>query len=153
MDILSLTTTQAVRAVLGIAEDTTELPVGELPDSAFTALGISDLLSLQLEGWLPISIAEATALTGSALSALKACALYNCALIMLPSLRHGAATKYSDGQNELQRQPRDFEALRADLEAELGQYRALFMASYGASVALGTSFFGVARPVYDPVTG
>lgn len=147
MDILSLTTTEAVRALLGI-----DSKADELPDEVFSALGIDDLVQLSLERWLPVTFSVALSGSDAALRSLSACVLYQAALLMLPSLRHAAANKLGDGQNEFQRQPRDFAALRDELEQLLARYQQAFLATQPSSTTAITWFSAVA-PATDPVTG
>ncbi|NCC30974.1 MAG: hypothetical protein EOM24_02995, partial [Chloroflexia bacterium] len=51
ISILDLTSSDAVRAAIGIDEAS-----GELDDQVFTDLRIADMLRLELAGWLPDTV-------------------------------------------------------------------------------------------------
>ena len=56
MDLLSVTTTEAVRALIGIDEASQELP-----DQLFTDFEIEDALQLELGTWLPVPLSTVIA--------------------------------------------------------------------------------------------
>jgi len=51
LDILGLTTTEAIRAMIGIDEASRELP-----DQLFIDLEIEDALRLEFGSWLPVTL-------------------------------------------------------------------------------------------------
>lgn len=150
MDILGLTTTEAVRAILGISDET-----GELDDAVFTSWEIEVELEVALGRWLPesyLNIVQAG--VASNISLLSLCAKYQTALLLLPSLQIAVATRQSDGQNEFQRQAFDWEALRRNLEAALARYREALLESLTPTKTVATpTWIGRAAPSFDPVTG
>lgn len=152
MDILGLTTTQAVRAVLGVSEDSLELE-----DVVFTAHEVEVELLLSVDVMLqPASTTYLTILASgdsSTLLPLRQWSKYFCALSMLPSLATATASKQSDGQNEFQRQTRDFEALRKDLVAQLAKYEDMLLDLLGVADTAAFSIMGISSPTFDPVTG
>lgn len=151
MDILSLTTTEAIRALLGVALET-----AELEDQVFDDLEISDGIELDLLSWLPASQPIATILSSGspvAKKALRACAKYIGALLFLPALVTATAKQQKDGQDEFQRQDRDWRLLREQLEAGLAKYKTQLLSEVSPGTATTVSWFGRARPDFDPVTG
>jgi hypothetical protein len=153
MDVY-LTTSEAIRAVLGVSEDSQELP-----DSVFTDMELETEIELQMETWL-LEVANTSVVnvlsTGSARArtAIPLCAKYLGALILLPSLLTATASKLSDGQDEFQRQDRDIDNLRRDLQAMLGKYQGIILEALEATAsALPFQVIGRAIPNYDPITG
>lgn len=154
MILLSITTTEAIRAVLGISA-TTE----ELPDSMFVESEFETELQVTLEQWLPETISTicagaAAATTGYAekLSLLKLCAQYEGALIVLSSAPLGFAQQLSDGQNEFHRDKKALAKLEELLRAKAGTFRTILAATYGETDPESADLFGSASPNYDPVT-
>lgn len=151
MDILSLTTTQAIRAVLGVSQES-----DELNDAVFTDIGIEDELELSFSDWLPVPYTQIVSSgPATALQALRVCAKYAGALILLPSLQNAVSIRQSDGQNEFQRHPRDLTALKKSLEEALGRYKSVVLSEVDPVTVAPTSptWFGKASPSFDPVTG
>lgn len=150
MDILNLTTTQAVRAVLGLSAE-----ADELGDAVFSDVGIEDELELSLSSWLPVAYTTILVSgTSTQIQALRICAKYSAALIVLPSLMHAVALKQGDGQNEFQRNPQDIKQLQQSLEAALGKYQQMLLLSISPeSVSAYPTWVGRAVPAFDPVTG
>lgn len=153
MDVY-LTTSEAIRAVLGVSEDSQELP-----DSVFEDMELDIEIELQMETWLlEMANTSISAVLASgparARTAIPLCAKYLGALIMLPSLLTYTASKQSDGQDEFQRQDRDLEQLREDLLALLSKYQAIILEALEATAsALPFQVIGRAIPNYDPITG
>jgi hypothetical protein len=159
MEILTLTTTEAVRAVLGISEESSELP-----DQLFTDLDMPNLLLLELSGWLPASITQIedaafasddeTARANLAYLALKAASAYYCASVALESGELSFAERYEDGQNKLKRQTHDVQAL---LDRIYGKYlyhrqQVLTYTETPAETYSSSWMVGRSVPSYDPVT-
>jgi len=149
MDLLSLTTTEAVRAVLGISADTLELE-----DQVFEDLEVEDALELEIGTWLTVSISSAmSSLSRAGQLALKGCAKYTAALLLTPQLLTMTASKQSDGQNEFQRQDRNIAEMKAEFLGKIEQYKLLVLDELETEVTVTPTFFGRASPVFDPVTG
>jgi hypothetical protein len=152
MDI-ALTTTQAIRAVLGVAEEG-----DELNDQVFIDFGIEDEIILNLDLWLQ-SEANSTfaAVEGgtndTAFSALTLCTKYLGALLILPSLATATAKKLSDGQDEFQRQDRDIPAIRHDLERQLQRYQAYVLNALSVTPTSTFTLMGRSSPATDPIRG
>ena len=152
MDLLGLTTSEAIRAALGVSDQ-----ADELPDEVFTNHEMEDELDLLLSQWL-LDAASTTILSvqssgnQTASLALRQCAKYMGALLMVPSLATSTASKLSDGQDEFQREKRDLQQLTRDLEKLLGKYQAMVGDALGATAA-SFSIMGISSPPFDPVTG
>lgn len=149
-----LTSSEAIRATLGVSDDS-----DELPDSAFLAADLETEIELEMETWLSrmanTSVSAVNASTASrAKKAIPICAKYIGALLLLPALSTATASKHSDGQDEFQRQDRDIEELRETLQALLNRYQAVILDDLGASATtLAFSIMGSASPAFDPITG
>lgn len=153
MDVY-LTTSEAIRAVLGVSGDSQELP-----DSVFTDHELEDEIELHLESWLDetantdVSTVMASG-PARARTALPLCAKYLGALLLLPSLTTATASKLSDGQDEFTRQDRDIRKMQEDLQAMLHKYQGLILDALEATAtALPFQIIGRAAPNYDPITG
>jgi hypothetical protein len=130
LDILGLTTTEAIRAMIGIDEASRELP-----DQLFIDLEIEDALRLEFGSWLPVTL-DAW-----------------CALEVLQAADISLAQRHSDGQNEFARQTYKVEDLLNRLNASYLRYRDLVLSNLGETVTASTTWLaGVATPTYDPVT-
>ena len=153
MDVY-LTTSEAIRAVLGVSNDSQELP-----DSVFTDHELEVEIELHLESWL--SEAANTDVTtvlstgaARARTAIPLCAKYIGALLLLPSLTTATASKLSDGQDEFTRQDRDIRKMQEDLQAMLHKYQGLILDALDATAtALPFQVIGRAIPNYDPILG
>jgi hypothetical protein len=159
ISILDLTTSDAVRAAIGIDEAS-----GELDDQVFTDLRIADMLRLELAGWLPDTIEEIQAdalmvlddsdAAALALVALQSAATYWCAATFLLSGEISFATRQEDGQNRSVRQDFDADKLLEKLQSRYAYYKGkvteLLMPT--ATATLTNWFAGKATPTYDPVT-
>jgi hypothetical protein len=155
MDILGLTTTEAVRAFIGIDEDSRELP-----DQLFVDLEIEDGLKLEFGAWLPVTLAALLAggdNSGSpadlAYTAARQAARAWCAMEVLQVAEISIATKHSDGQNEFVRQPYKVAELLERLKASYLRYRDMVLVNLNQTTTPSTSWLaGYASPAYDPVT-
>ena len=155
MDLLSVTTTEAVRAMIGIDEASQELP-----DQLFTDFEIEDALQLELGTWLPVSLS--TVLTGGDGSGSSADLVYLalrnaskawCAWQVLQAGEISIAQKHEDGQNAVSRQTFKLEELLLRLGGLYSKYRALCLLYLGQTVTSSTSWLaGISSPAYDPVT-
>ena len=155
MNILDLTTTEAVRALIGIDEAS-----GELPDQIFTDFEIEDALQLELATWLPVSLA--TVLAGStgtgddadlAYVALRQAAKAWCALTLLQAGEISLAQRHEDGQNKFARQTFEMQAVLERMGGLYARYRELCLLYLGQTVTASTSWLvGSSVPAYDPVT-
>lgn len=155
MDLLNVTTTEAVRALIGIDEASQELP-----DELFTAFEIEDALQLELGTWLPVSLTTVLAGgdgSGSAadlayLALRSACKAW-CAWQVLQAGEISIAMKHEDGQNAVTRQSFQMEQLLQRLGGLYSKYRDLCLSYLGQTVTSSTSWLaGISSPSYDPVT-
>lgn len=159
MNILTLTSSDAVRAVLGLTEVS-----GELEDQTLIDLGISNLLLLELSSWLPVSIqaiedaaasaVDETARANLAYLALKAASAYYCGSVLLDSGELSFAERYEDGQNKMKRQAHDVQALLDRVYGKYLYYRqqVLTYLETPAEVYSANWMVGRSAPNYDPVT-
>lgn len=155
MDLLGLTTSEAVRAFIGIDEAS-----GELPDQLFVDLEIEDALKLEFGTWLPVTLSVLLAGgdgSGSAAdlayTAARHAARAWCAMEVLQSAEISIAAKHSDGQNEFSRQAYKVPELLQRFAAVYGRYRDLALTNLGQTVSASASWMvSLASPDYDPVT-
>ena len=159
MNILTLTTSEAIRAALGISEET-----HELSDQTLIDLGISDFLRLELASWLPKTPVEIeteasasedeTSRASLAYLALKAAATYYCASVVLESGELSFAERYEDGQNKMKRQAYDISKLLDRVTGKYLYYRqqVLTYTESPAEVFSTGWMVGRSTPSYDPVT-
>jgi hypothetical protein len=155
MDILGLTTSAAVRAFIGIDEDSRELP-----DQVFIDLEIEDALRVEFSSWLPVTLSALLAGgdgSGSdadlAYTAARQAARAWCAMEVLHVAEISIATKHSDGQNEFVRQTPKVADILSRLQASYDRYRNVVLARLDNTTAASTSWLaGYASPNYDPVT-
>jgi hypothetical protein len=155
MDLLSVTTTEAVRALIGIDEASQELP-----DALFTAFEIEDALQLELGTWLPVPLA--TVLAGNdgsgdsadlAYLALRNASKAWCAWQVLQAGEISIAQKHEDGQNAVTRQSFKLEQLLQRLGGLYSKYRDMCLAYLGQTTTSSTAWLaGISSPAYDPVT-
>ncbi len=155
MDLLGVTTTEAVRALIGIDEAS-----GELPDQLFVDWEIEDALRLELGTWLPATLSSILA-GGDGTSSpadLTYLALRNagrawCAWQVLQVGEISIAQKHEDGQNAFSRQAFRFDDLLLRLGALYSKYRDLCLVYAGQTATSSTSWLaGKSSPTYDPVT-
>ena len=155
MDILGLTTTEAVQAFIGIDEDSRELP-----DQLFIDLEIEDGLKLEFGTWLPVTLTallEGADGSGSAAdlayTAARQAARAWCAMEVLQAAEISIAAKHSDGQNEFVRQPHKVAEVLERLKGSYQRYRDMVLTNLDQTVTAATSWLaGYASPSYDPVT-
>jgi hypothetical protein len=152
MEFLGITCSDSIRGVLGVEEE-------ELQDSIFTSTFFDIELRIEIEGWLPETIAlvisKAAAATegyDSKLELLKLCGQYYGALVIYPHLQLGSAAEFTDGQNAFKRHKEALEKATTEATSRAEKYKDLLLAAYDASDTDITSFFGSASPTYDPVT-
>ena len=151
---IHLTTSEAIRATLGISEDSQELP-----DEVFVNADLASEVEILLETWLATQantdVSTVLATYPSRVStALSLCAKYTGALLLVPSLLTTTASKLSDGQDEFQRQPRDIDKLERDLTDMLMRYKGIVLDTIGASASTSViPIMGIASPIFDPITG
>lgn len=155
MELLSVTTTEAVRALIGIDEASQELP-----DQLFLDFEIEDALQLELGTWLPVPLSTVIAGgdgTGGAADlaylALRSASKAWCAWQVLQAGEISIAQKHEDGQNAVSRQSFQMEALLQRLGGLYSRYRDLCQGYLGQTVTSSTSWLaGISSPSYDPVT-
>lgn len=153
MDIY-LTTSEAIRATLGVSNDSQELP-----DSVFVDADLELEIESDMAAWLLSEAgADIEAVLSSASDKLRTsfslCAKYIGALLLLPSLTTATASKLSDGQDEFQRQDRDIDKLRADLQAQLYKHQRRILDTLAVAASSKTfGIMGVSAPAFDPITG
>lgn len=155
MDLLGLTTSEAVRAFIGIDEAS-----GELPDQLFLDLEIEDALRLELGTWLPVTLS--TLLAGGdgsgsaadlAYTAARQAARAWCAMEVLQSAEISLAAKHSDGQNEFSRQAYKVSELLQRFAGVYARYKDMVLSSLGETTTASPSWMAaLVRPDYDPVT-
>ena len=153
LEFLGLTTSLAVRAVLGLDET-------ELPDSSFLDMGVEEDLEADLDEWTPepyVDIISKGSAPGASdieiknLRLLKQYAKYKVAQSFLVSLPAGAAVKISDGHNVFNRSS-DFISLLSDsIYDRLSNLKQILRKSYGLSSSM--NLVSSVTPSYDPVTG
>lgn len=159
MNILTLTNSDAVRAAIGVSDES-----NELPDQTLIDLGIADLLLLELSEWLPVSIVEVetaasqsndeTSRAGLAYLALKASATYYCASVVLEAGELSFVERYEDGQNKFKRQTTDMQKVLDRVRGKYLYYKqqALTYLESTAEVFSTSWMIGRSAPNYDPVT-
>lgn len=159
MDILDVTTTEAIRAVIGVS-----VASAELPDSYFTDRNMAGALRLELSTWLPASLetlsdAAAAADEGDpeilVWDATQQAATYWCAWEVIKSAPIALFQKISDGQNEVSRPTMKQKELLDLFSSSYMRYRDLALDLYGGEVVpVSASWLaGKAVPTFDPVTG
>jgi hypothetical protein len=155
MNILDLTTTEAVRALIGI-----DAASQELPDQLFIDLEIEDALLLELSDWLTSPISEVIAgADGSgdaadrAYLALRGAAKAWCAMAVLQAGEISIAQRHQDASNQFARQTFKMDDVLLRLSALYARYKGLCLAGLGELVISSTSWMaGASVPSYDPVT-
>jgi hypothetical protein len=159
MNILTLTSSEAVRAVIGVSDDS-----GELQDQTLIDLRIADLLLLELSTWLPKTVIEIeteasasddeTSRASLAYLALKAAATYYCASVVLESGELSFVERYEDGQNKMKRQAFEVSKLHDRLMGKYLDYKqqVLTYTESEAEIFSTRWMAGRSTPSYDPVT-
>ena len=153
MDILSLTTSEAIRGLLGVE-------LLELPEQTFTDVALASRLQYDIEGWLsdPIAtvVAEgvdvgATAAEVRRYNGLRFYAQCMGGILIFPHLRLGKAEEISDGQNLFKRSKQAMKDLLEDLHGMADGYRAELLVMQGETASAMPIISGTS-PTYDPVT-
>jgi hypothetical protein len=156
IQILNLTNSDAVRAALGISEDSKELE-----DYVLQELRLDRLLKIELSTWLPTykeiaedPLAEVEDTTEELrLFLLQGYATYWCAYTMMMTGEVSFALRHEDGQNKMIRQTYDVEELLNRLLTRALQYKSQLLSLISPSpAALVNWFIGSAQPNYDPIT-
>lgn len=157
IDILQITTTDAVRGVLGA--DGLE----ELTDAQLISINLPFELEVDLDEWLePLKavadiISEGTA-PGATLEqkmtyrTLQLYGKYFCAYRVANSAEYTLLEVLNDGQSEVRRTKRDLPAFLARLAGLAGGYKAKLIEGAGGEVSTTPSFFSRVAPSLDPVT-
>jgi hypothetical protein len=159
MDLIGLTTTEAVRAVLGVSVDS-----NELPDQYFTDRKLDAALFLEFHNWLPDTIENLYAAAMAAGStdadhllwlAIEQAATYWGAWACADNNGLGYYQTIEDGQNKTQRPQVDFEKLAKRMWVGYQSYKAQALEISNALAApASTSWLaGVSVPTFDPITG
>lgn len=159
MDLLTVTTTEAVRAVLGVSD-----AANELPDQYFLDRMLDSALLLELQTWLPgtlddlLDAAEAAAspMDSDSLiwNLIQQASTYWCAWACCDNLGLGFFARIEDGQNKAMRPTIDYEKLAARLWSAYQSYKARARALSAPVAAASTSWAaGVSSPSFDPITG
>ena len=154
INILGITTSDAIRGVLGVSEE-------EIPDQVMTDVLLEDQLDLDIHEWLsdPVSTVIAEGIAGGAtetqvkrLKALKLHAQYKGAVLLFSHVRSGTALETSDGQNLLKRRVDDLEKLLPELMELAAKYQAMLVELQGGTITEAPTLVGKATPAYDPIT-
>lgn len=161
ISIAQLTTSDAVRGLLGVSE-------AELPDEIITAAAVDEELLLDLSTWLPndvvlvdIIVAGSAAAEGTedwaTLARLSAYAKAFGAHFFVLSQENWRLTRLGDGQIAEQRKDAvDLEALAKALQGLMGRHRAAFLelvTPEAVPSSARVTLAGASKPSYDPVTG
>lgn len=157
IDILQITTTDAVRGVLGADG------LGELTDQALISINLPFEMQVDLDEWLePLKavseiIAEGTAAgaTAEQVTAYRTLQLYGkyfCTYRVAVSTEYTLLEVLNDGQTESRRPKRDLEAFLARLLGLAGKYKAMLVEDFGGAVSGPAVFFSAVSPAADPVT-
>ena len=159
MDILGVTTTETIRAVIGVSD-----PANELPDSYFTDRNMTGALRLELSTWLPASIETLSDAASAAdegdpeilvWDAVQQAAAHWAAWEVVKTAPIALFQKIGDGQNELIRPTLNHKELLDLLLKGYISYRDLALEVYGGAVVVVTASWlsGKSTPSFDPVTG
>jgi chromosome condensin MukBEF complex kleisin-like MukF subunit len=160
IDILTVTTTDAVRATLGVSE-----LAQEMPDAYFTSRNIAAALRLELSTWLPATLEELEDAADAAdegddailvWDAVQLASTYWCAWEVAKTAPIALFQKLEDGQNAVQRPVWDQKALLDMLANGYTTYRDKALEVYTETTpaaATASWLAGVSSPTFDPVTG
>ena len=160
IDILTVTTSDAVRATLGVSE-----LAQEMPDGYFASRNIASALRLELSSWLPATLEELEDAADAAdegddailvWDAVQLASTYWCAWEVAKTAPIALFQKISDGQNEAQRSAWNQQELLAVLANGYALYRDKALEVYTdatPTTATASWLAGVSRPTTDPVTG
>lgn len=158
VDILTVTTSEAIRATLGVSE-----LAQELPDSYFASRNMAAALRLELSTWLPATLEELEDAADAAdegddailvWDAVQLASTYWCAWEVAKTAPIAFFQKLGDGQSEVTRPTWDQTELLDLLARGYASYRAKALEFYtGTATTTATWLAGVSRPTFDPVTG
>jgi len=155
--ILTLTTTEAVRAAIGIAEDS-----GELDDEVFIDLSIEEMLSVWVYSWLTVTIASVKSGNDSASEendsrviawkALTSAATYYCAYLIVLSAPISFAERNEDSNNKMKRPSYDPDKLAQQFLNQANFFKGVCSEKVAQVAVAVPAFIGISSPSYDPVT-
>ena len=160
IDILTVTTSDAVRATLGVSD-----LAQEMPDGYFASRNIASALRLELSSWLPATLEELEDAADAAdegddailvWDAVQLASTYWCAWEVAKTAPIALFQKMGDVQNEIQRPVWKQEELLAVLANGYALYRDKALEVYTdatPTTATASWLAGVSRPTTDPVTG
>lgn len=155
LPILNFSTTDSVRAVLGISEK-------DMSDLQLTDRNLELELRLDLSSWVSnaASLAEAVnagTATQAELDILDSVGLYAtyfCAKLVIPSLQMGAAHSISDGKNSMDRFASiNWDQLYDRITERAAFYKKLVLNLNTPTTAAAYKPFSLVASSYDPVTG
>jgi len=159
ISILDLTTSDAVRATLGVDEE-------ELSDQVFVDADLQNELVIDLSEWVPstISVEDIVSDGESAdqgsqehlqYARLSSYAKAFCALFLLVSGDNWRLIRLTDGNvDERRRSDTDMEALQEYLNGLLNKHRIGFLDLVeNTDTTISFGIFGVSSLTSDPVTG
>lgn len=152
IDILNLTTSQQIRALLGVTS-------ADLPDDMVEGMGLVDDLTEELYGWLEEWAEVRDSGTDRQQRLLRLYAKYQASAYAAASAQNFVLNKMSDGANIGERTELDldaFNALRESLTARAMGYRSDLLYDLAGESETDTSvavtLFGGVTPSRDPVT-
>ena len=157
MDILGLTTTEAIRATIGA-----DINNSEYVDQDFTDFSIADELKAALLEWLSDYQTLIDAQAGSPTEVeqnsflfLKLYAKYFCAHTMLRSQDRALAVEISDGNNKVSRSDdrKEREAKLKHFSQMARTFQNLVKTTYLSETPSVATMMSAATPDYDPITG
>lgn len=149
------TTTEAVRAALGVTDK-------EVEDSQMADLGLEVQLELETDIVYPAHVALKTAIDNLTATAeeikvwktLQLFCQYQAAVFMLPGIQNLIPQKLTDGDFEMQRFIKDSLKDTENKIIELrDKYRGLLNSTSFSVTALIHNPLMLSTPTYDPVTG
>jgi hypothetical protein len=155
-----VTDTDAIRAVVGVSEDSRELT-----DEYFTSRRVEGALRLELSRWLPATLevledaADAADEGDDAIliwDAVQQAATYWCAWEVLKSAPVALFQQISDGQNEVKRPELKHKELLDLLFSSYSGYKGLAVDLFSPTTATtytASWLAGKSSPSFDPVTG
>lgn len=156
--ILELTTSNAVRAILGVDEE-------ELPDQVFLSLNLEDLLYVDIAGWLPAGSSldsfvrdgvDAARGTEARLIWVRLSAYSQafCAHFLLIGQSNWRLIRLTDGNvDERRAEQQGLDDMRRRLEGLMGLHREGLLELLSADLSTsGFSLIGISSPTSDPVT-
>ena len=159
MDLLGVTSTETIRAVLGVAE-----AANELPDSYFTDRNMVGALRLELSSWLPASLEVLSDAASAAdegdpeilvWDAVQQAAAYWCAWECTKTAPMALFQSLEDGNNKVVRPIIKQKELLDLLLGSYTTYRDQALDKYSGKVAIVTApwLSGKSTPSFDPIPG